>query len=216
MGRLVGRTATTSSPSTAQQLTSSFHRLSTLNRLQEEEIKGLKASLGIKNKRKKRGDPLPLPVLNEDAGGGALYSPRSVRVAKETLDKNRRLQLQGELEKAETKRLQEAAKLLKEKQQKKAVAKRKKDKARKDREAAKKARERAKKRADSDRKKALQLSQKSKNKVTKAQTAKPKKKQPVRPRGGRTGAVGVKEVPSAIPTRTTRAGRNTTVPSKFK
>jgi hypothetical protein len=216
MGRLVERTATESSPGTAQKLTSSFHRLSTLNKLQEEEIRGLKASLGIKNKRTKRGNPLPLPLLNQNAGGAALYSPHSVRVAKETLDETRRVQHQEELEKAETKRLQEAAKLLKEKQQKKAAEKRKRDKKKRDKEKAKKACERAKKKAESDKAKALQLSQKGKNKVTKAQAVKPKKKQPVRPRGRPTGAVGVQEVPSAVQTRTTRVGRSTTVPLKFR
>jgi hypothetical protein len=222
--RLLASTMKETSQEVARKLTSSIHRLATKSKLQKLEIQGLQASLNTKNKRKRHGKALPLPVLNRHTGGAIFYSPRSVRQARATLATREAVQHQEKLDKAETKRLKEAKKLLDQKLAKERAEKRMKEKERREKEKAERAASAAAKRANSqrkkaekDREKAIKTSQKGKRKASKV-SSKPQKRQKVS--GG--GAIGSAASGAAIraaspePPRTTSRGRTITLPLKFR
>jgi flagellar biosynthesis GTPase FlhF len=199
-----------------QKLEGSIHRASTQNKLLQLENKGLLASLDTKNKRAKRGRRLPLGGKQKQPTDAVFYSPRKLQ---EAWDKRARKDaeiLVDEARKANTKKLQEAKKVLSEKLRQEAQEKRERDKRVKEKEKADKAAERERQKQETNRQKALQLSKKGKRKATKAPASKSIKKQHLNPRGGRTDGVGVQVVPLAAPAKTSSRGRNITLPSKFR
>ena len=222
--QLLAEAAKETSENVARELTAAIHRLTTKSKLQKLEIQGLQASLATKNKRKSHGKALPLPVSNRRTGGATFYSPRSVRQAWATLATREAEEHQKELEKAETKRLQEANKLLKQKLAKERAEERVKARKRRQREMAERAANAAAKRAENqrkkeekDRQKAIQTSQKGKRKALRA-PSKPQKRQKVSGGGAISGAASGAAVRAASPEprRTTSRGRTITLPSKFR
>jgi sulfate adenylyltransferase subunit 1 (EFTu-like GTPase family) len=79
-----------------KKLQRSLHHIAAQNTLLHDEIKGLKRSLLIKERRKKQSFTLELDEDHEYHGGAVLWSPRSVQRAR---DRRASQQQQAELEK---------------------------------------------------------------------------------------------------------------------
>ncbi|KAL7772999.1 hypothetical protein CFE70_002963 [Pyrenophora teres f. teres 0-1] len=170
------------------------------------EIKGLKNALVAKKKQQKKSYPLDLQNNEDEYGGAVFWSPRKLRQAKErkAAEDNERSQLQ--LQKAEISKSKEQARLSKlQAAQDKRVEREKKKEARE--------KEKAEKAADRDSKNAIQQAQNSKRKASKSCSESNKRQKHV------VTATVVKESSGATPAPTpvtTRSGRNTKVPSKYK
>jgi len=218
--RLLQETVKETTQDVARQLTSSIHRLTTQNKLQALEIKGLRASLATKNKRKSHGKALPLPVPDRTTGGAVFYSPRSVRQAKALLAEREAEEHQKELQKAETKKLRADTKLLNEKLAKERAEKRVREKERKEREKAERAAKAAEKKAVQNknaRQKALETSQKGKRKASKPLPKQPKRQKKVSGAvGGVVGSSVAHGATSDLPAKQSRGGRNIKTPARYR
>jgi hypothetical protein len=94
----------------AQKLSQAFHQISTQKTLLEHEVKGLREALINKRTRRKRGKPLLVQEPKEYHGGGAVWSPRKVKEARDRQQLQVLEEEQVQLQKAETSRLREEAK----------------------------------------------------------------------------------------------------------
>ena len=98
-----------------QKLEGSIHRASTQNKLLQLKNEGLLASLNTKNKRAKRGRRLPLGGKQKQPTDAVFYSPRKLQEARDERARKDAEILVDEARKANTKKLQEAKKVLSEK-----------------------------------------------------------------------------------------------------
>ena len=200
-----------------RKLVGTIHRASTYTKLVELENEGLLTSLDTKNKRTKRGRPLPLPGAKKQPTDGVFYSPRKLQEARDERARKDAKKVAEKAQKADVKKVQAAKKLLSEKRKQDAREERERAKMVREKERAEKAAERERKKQEKAHQKALQTSQKGKRKALKA-SSKPRKRQ--KRSGGSGGGSRRSDGPttptSPKPTRVTSSGRNVTLPSKFR
>ncbi len=211
--RLVRSTAADSNSIQCRKLRSSLHHISVQNQMLQVEVDGLRDVIGTKKRHNKKSKPLDLQQHQEYHGGAVFWSPRALKEARWRERVRQQEERAEELQRVETKELKKSARLYKEKIIAKKRVAREKERAVK---AEVLAEQRAAKQAEKDARntiKALQLSQKGKRKASRAPIGKNKRSKS----GGQT--IGFTEAVSAIlaaPTRTTRTGRTTRLPRKFK
>lgn len=200
----------------AKTLSHTIHHLSVQLDLQRHENRGLRASLVRKNKQKKHGKPLELHQRKEFHSSAVVWSPRKIREARAREAVRAEEEHKEELRKAAKKQTQKDNKLQRELDKEKRRLEQEKKKVERERVKAKKEAERVRKKAESDRNKALQLSQKGNNSSTRALASRVSKKKRPNPRRGRTASKVVQTPESPPPARTTKSGRTTTLPSKYR
>ena len=197
----------------SKKLRRSLHHISVQNELLHHEIQGLKEALLVKKKHKKKSHTLQLNHQEEYHGGGHFWSPRKVQQARDDNVIREQEKQQQQLQKAERSHLKEQARLYKLQQAEERRVERERAKEVREKEkAAKVAEEEAQKRAR-DAEKAIQLSQKGKRKASQPSSL-PKKRQ--KRVVVESSHVQVGRAAPAVPTRTTRNGRTTKVPHKYK
>ncbi|KNG45922.1 pogo transposable [Stemphylium lycopersici] len=196
-----------------KKLQRSLHHIATQNDLLRHEIQGLRASLAIKKRHKKKSFTLQDHIQEEYHGGAVFWSPKRVQEARafEAAKQQEKDELQ--LQKIQRYQEKEQSKLAKAQQAEQQRVERERAKEVRVKEKADKAAQRAAKKtyqkAIQDSKKAIQLSQKGKRKASQAQGLSNKRQKVV---GG-----GVVASPSPPPlAKTTRRGRNINLPSKYK
>ena len=195
------------------KLSRSFHHISIQHELLRHEITGLREALLVKKRHKKHSKPLDLQQRTEYHGGAVFWSPRKLREARARQVIKDRTKDELRLQKAETAKLREASKLYKDKMaQEKRVAREAAKEAR-EKEKAQKVAERARQREAQNAERAIQLSQKGKRKASKPTIQSNKRqKSVVEVVGGGESS----KATSATPPITTRYGRNTKLPSKYR
>jgi hypothetical protein len=215
--RLLQETVKEGNKEVIQKLEAAIHRASTQTKLLRLENEGLLASLDTKSKRTKHSRRLPLQGGKTQPTDGVLYSPRKLAQAQAEIT---RKDAEKIAEKARTKTIKElskAKKALAEKVLEEKRIERERLKVVKEKEKANKAAEAQRKKQESDHQKAIQTSQRGKRKASR-----PPPKQQKRQKVSSGGAIGGRSLdrprPAASPqpTRTTRLGRNVTLPSKFR
>jgi fructose/tagatose bisphosphate aldolase len=178
-----------------------LHHIATQNQLLHGEIRGLKRSLAIKERRPKQSFTLQLDEDEVYHGGAKLWSPRSVQRAR---DRRASQQQQQELEKLQKAKQAEIKKVARDcelqlKAVKRVGRERRAEEKRKE-DAAKLAKKQHQELINNT-KKLIQLSQKGKCKASTAH--KPAAKRQKRVRGG-TASVGAQVVAQPVPPKTTR------------
>jgi hypothetical protein len=196
-----------------RRLEASIHRASTETKLLRHENEGLRASLAIKNKRKRHGKRLPLEDHQKPSGGATFWSPRAVEKARAKRAEAEATEQQKQLKKHEMKELRASNKLYKEKIAQERRVQRERAKVVKEKERAEKAAEKQRQREERDRQKAIQTSQTGNRKASRAPA--PKNKRQKRSGGG-AATEAILQRASAPPVRTTSRGRNVHLPSKFR
>ena len=199
-----------------QRLSALIHRSSTETKLLRHEVKGLIASLAIKDERIDQSKPLPLDARKkkEKVGGGLqFWSPKKMKEARATQKQQEKEKQQEEAKKRELDELKAANKLLKIRQAEERRVERDRIKEVKMQEKAAKAAEKQREKEEKDRQKALQITQKGKRKASRAPAPK-KKRQKIS--GGGAAPAEASAPASAPPVRTTSRGRNIHLPAKFK
>ncbi|RYO08465.1 hypothetical protein AA0111_g12884 [Alternaria arborescens] len=184
-----------------KKLQRSLHHIAAQNTLLHDEIKGLKRSLLIKERRKKQSFTLELDEDHEYHGGAVLWSPRSVQRAR---DRRASQQQQAELEKLEKAKQAEIKKAARDCEAQLKAVKR----VERERRAEEKKKEEAEKLAKkqhreliNNTKKLIKLSQKGKRKASQPHTTATKRQK----RGGVAPAVvGGTQVAQAAPPRSRR------------
>ena len=180
-----------------KKLQKSLHHIAAQNTLLHDEIKGLKQSLLIKERRKKQSFTLELDEDHEYYGGAVLWSPRSVQRAR---DRRASQQQQAELEKLQKAKQAEIKKAARDCEAQLKAAKR----VERERQAEEKRKEDAAKLAKkqhreliNNTKKLIQLSQKGKRKASQPYKLATKRQK----RGGVAPAVvgGTRVAPAAPP-----------------
>jgi hypothetical protein len=220
MGRLVDDVVKDRTDQAVRKLETSFHRVSTKNKLLRHQNKGLLASLDTQNKRKKNGRNLPLERKRNKKervkGEAAFYSPRSLKKARTKQAAEDAAEAAEALKKVEMRELRAANALYKKKIAEENREKRAQEKEVKEKEKADKAaeaRRKKDKKAEANRQKALQTSQTGKRKASRPLPRQQKRQKQV----GGGAALSVAQSGALPPlTRTTRTGRNVTLPSKFR
>jgi hypothetical protein len=200
-----------------QKLEAAIHRASTQTKLLRLENEGLLASPDTKNKRTKHRRRLPLQGGKTQPTNGVLYSPRKLAQAQAEITRKDAEKIAEKARKKTVKELSKAKKALAEKVLEEKRIERERLKVVKEKEKADKAAEAQRKKQESDYQKAIQTSQRGKRKASR-----PPPKQQKRQKVSSGGAIGGRSLdrpqPAASPqpTRTTRLGRNVTLPSKFR
>jgi hypothetical protein len=211
--RLVRSAVRDQSDHNVRKLRSSLHHISIQNELLRAENTSLRESLQVNKRHNKKSKRLDLQQRQEYHGGATFWSPRKVREAQYRETVTQREKQQQQLQKAETRELQQANKLHKQKMAEERRVAREAAKAAKERKKVDKAAERAAQKAARDAEKAIQLSQKRKRKASRAPPGSNKRQK----RGGGAAASGPAPVPAlAAPASTTRRGRPIKLPKKFK
>ena len=198
----------------------SLHHISVQNSVLHHEILGLKEVLKTQKKHKKKSKALPIEACKNNHGGAEFYSPKRVEKARQDQKAKEQAEKEEELKKVEIAELRHANKLYKEKiaQEKReaavvAKAAREKEKAEKAQKIAERKAEHERQQQERNAAKALQLSQRGKR--TASQAPQPSKRQKrVYTRDVRS-ADAAETLPAPLP-KTTRRGRNVTLPSKYK
>ncbi|KAI0569068.1 hypothetical protein TUN199_11715, partial [Pyrenophora tritici-repentis] len=138
----------------------------TYNEILNTENDGLKQALAHKKKHNKKSKPLDLQQREEYHGGAVFWSPRKVREARAREQVRTTTEMDEKLEKAESRKLKEAATFYRKRMQEEARVVRETAKKRAEEERKKAAEEKAAKQAqkeqerrDRDSQKALQSSQ---------------------------------------------------------
>jgi hypothetical protein len=198
-----------------RKISRSLHHISIQNSLLHHEIAGLKEALKTQKKHKKKSKTLNLQQKKWAQGGAVFWSPQKVEEAREREKTKQQEQRAEELRKAEMAELRKANKLYKEKIAEEKRVQRAREKEEREQLEAQKAAEEAKRRAQKERdkeiqnaQKALKLSQRGRDRPSKAAAA---KKKPAR------RAVGACRAPKPatppLPPRTykTRSGRTATL-----
>ena len=211
--RLVVASVKDTTTAEALKVRQAVHQISINNQLLRYENTGLREGVKIKKRHKKKPYPLDLQHDEQSGGGAVFWSPQKLKDAEDRMVRERQQQRNAEIAKAEAKELKKAAAMLKkiqaqEKREERAATKLAKKKA----EAEKRAARQAEKEARAARQ-AIQLSQKGKRKASSTPSQKNKRR---RTRSGGTAATEVARGPAAASTQTTRIGRATHLPSKFK
>jgi hypothetical protein len=199
-----------------QKLTGAIHRASTENKLLKLQNEGQLASLDTQNKRKRNSWRLPLKGKKKQRTNATIFTPREVQEAREVQCRKDDEKLEKAAQIKDNKKANKKKKEVKEARAAEARAERDRNKRVKDQEKADKLAEKQAERERKNNEKALQTSQKGKCKAKKCLASKPTKKRRIQPRSGRTGAVGVQEVPSEQPARMSRGARTITVPLKYR
>ena len=99
----------------ARKLRRSLHHIAIQNELLRDEVAGLKASLVIKKRYKKKSKQLPFEEKQEYHGGAQFYSPRKVELARRREAELQHQKEQELLSKAAAKELRLAARVYKQK-----------------------------------------------------------------------------------------------------
>ncbi|KAI1663365.1 hypothetical protein L13192_12570 [Pyrenophora tritici-repentis] len=169
--------------------------------------------MGIKKRREKKSYTLQLNKPHEYHGGAVFWSPKKVRQARDDEAARQQQQQLEKAQKAEARYLKEQSRLykLQEAEQKRVEKERLKEVREKERAAEKAEKERRKAARDSQ--KAIQQPQNGKRKASQSSTQKQKRQKGV---GDGAPRVQAEVATSIIPTQTTRQGRTTKVPSKYK
>ncbi|KAI1517300.1 DDE-1 domain containing protein [Pyrenophora tritici-repentis] len=191
----------------------SLHHISAQLSILSSENRDLKEALLVKKRHRKKSYTLNVNNNHEYYGGALLWSPRKVHRARDDEAVRQQQKQQEQLQKAERSQMKEQARLYRLHQaQEKRVEKERLKEVREKERAAKEA-EKERQKATRDAEKAIQLSQKGKRKASQASKL-PRKRQKravVVP-----SHVQAEEAASAAPARTTRLGRKTKLPSKYK
>ncbi|KAF1935980.1 hypothetical protein EJ02DRAFT_360224, partial [Clathrospora elynae] len=166
-----------------------------------------------KKKHKKKGKALDLQQRQEYHGGAVFWSPRKMREAYARETVRQRDEAEEKLQKAKTKELREAAKLLKKREAEGRRVERERLKGEREKKKAAKAAQYARQKEERDSVKALQLPQKGKRQASRPPTTSNKRQKPV---GGQPGHDHVQDEPSGLPHKVTSCGRNIKLPSKFR
>jgi hypothetical protein len=191
----------------------SMHRLQAQNKLLKEEIKGLTEAVRSKQKHTKKSKALPLEQANRATGGATFWSPRKIKEARDRREANEQQELELELQKARRKQEKAEEKISKKQQLEQKRRDREVAKEAREKEKAEQAAERERQRRIRDSKKAVQTTQRGKRKAS--ATSGPKNKRQ-RPSVGEAHSDVAGSGASAPPPKTTRRGRNITLPDKFK
>ncbi|KAI1670085.1 Pogo transposable element [Pyrenophora tritici-repentis] len=210
---IIRRTVKDQSNKEVKKLRRSLHHISAQASLLKGEVRGLRAAMGIKKRREKKSYTLQLNKPQEYHGGAVFWSPRRVRQARDDEAARQQQQQLKKIQKAERAQLKEQSRLYKlQVAEEKRVERERLEEVREKERAAEKA-EKERQKAARDAQKAIQLSQSGKRKASQAHKP-PKKRQ----KGGGNGARRVQAEVAApiVPTQTTRQGRTTKVPSKYK
>ena len=177
-------------------------------------------AITTKKKHKKKGKALDLQQRQEYHGGAVFWSPRNMREARAREVIRVRDEAEEKLQKAKTKELMKAARILKKREVEERRVERERAKKDKEKEKEKKAKERAQKKQLKEQEKqaatsskSAQVSQKGKRPASKQLV--PKNKRQKRVGGGASGEKAV-DLPSAPSPKTTNRGRNVNLPSKFR
>jgi hypothetical protein len=137
--RLLRSAVQDGSSNQSKQLSATLHHLQVQNELLHHEVKGLKASITTKRKRKKHSKALPLEQSGEYHGGAVLYSPRAVQRARDILATKQQEEDEEHLQKPQRRKQREEAKLLKQLQVKEKREEQERAKVVKEKERAEKA-----------------------------------------------------------------------------
>jgi hypothetical protein len=210
---LIRKSTRDESTKEAKKLRRSLHHISVQNELLHHEIQGLKEALMVKKKHKKKRFTLQLNSQEGYHGGAVFWSPRKVRQARDDEVSRQREVQQQQLQKAERSQLKEQARLYKLQQAEERRVERERAKEVREKEKAAKVAEKEAQKAARDAEKAIQLSQKGKRKASQGSTQKQKRQKRV---VVDSSHVQAKVAAPAVPTRTTRHGRTTKLPSKYK
>jgi hypothetical protein len=210
---IIRRTVKDQHDKDVKKLRRSLHHISAQASILSGEVRGLRAALNVRKRQEKKSYTLQLNKPHEYYGGAVFWSPRKVRQARDD-EAARQLQQQQEiLQKAERTHLKEQARLYKlQVAEEKRVEKERLKEVREKERAAKEA-EKERKKAARDSQKAIQQPQNGKRKAPQTSTQKQKRQ--------KRGVVDPSRVQGevaapAVPTRTTRHGRTTKLPSKYK
>ena len=164
-----------------RKVSRSLHHISIQNSLLHHEIAGLKEALKTQKKHKKKSKTLNLQQKKWAQGGAVFWSPRKVEEAREREKTKQQEQRAEELRKAEMAELRKASKLYNEKIAEERRVQRAREKEEREQLRAQKAAEEAERRAQKERdkeihnaQKALQLSQRGRDRPSKAAAAKKK------------------------------------------
>ncbi|KAI1507609.1 Dimer-Tnp-hAT dimerization containing protein [Pyrenophora tritici-repentis] len=210
---IVRRTVKDQSSKDVKKLRRSLHHISAQNSILRGEIRGLKEALLVKKRHQKKSYTLQLNNPEEYHGGAVFWSPRKVRQARDDEAVRRQQQQELQLQKAERSHLKEQARLYRLQQANERRVERERLKEVREKERAAKAAEKERQKAARDAEKAIQLSQKGKRKASQSssQEQKRQKRSVVVP-----SHVEAEVAAPAVPTRTTRHGRTTKLPGKYK
>jgi hypothetical protein len=196
-----------------KKLRRSLHHLSAQNSILRGENQGLRAALKIKKRHQKKSYTLQLNRPEEYYGGAVFWSPKKMRQAKEDEIERQQQHQQLQLQKAERSQLKEQARLYKLQQAEERHVERERLKEVREKERAEKLAQKEAQKAAREAEKAIQLSQNGKCKVSQGSSQKQKRQKRVVVDSSHVQAQVAKP---AIPTQTTRHGRTTKVPHKFR
>jgi hypothetical protein len=213
MERLIRSAVKDSTAQESKDLALALHRLQVKCELLSIENEGLRDAFTIKRKAKHKHKPFDLQLRQEYHGGAVFWSPRKIREARAREVVRRREEHKLQLQKADSKRLKEAAKLYKAKiKEEQRVAR---ERAKKEREKERAEKKAKRKRLEQQRNtaKALQLSQRSERKASQAPLSNNKRQ---KRSGSSAAAAAPVEAPSAIPPPKTLRGRSMRLPSKSR
>ncbi|KAF1935088.1 hypothetical protein EJ02DRAFT_362280, partial [Clathrospora elynae] len=177
------------------------------------ELEGLRGALTTKKKHKKKSKALDLQQRQEYYGGAVFWSPRKMREAYARETVRQRDEAEEKLQKAKTKELREAAKLLKKREAEGWRVERERLKEEREKKKATKAAQYARQKEERDSVKALQLPKKGKRQASRPPTTSNKRQKLV---GGQPGHAQVQDEPLGLPHKVTSCGRNIKLPSKFR
>lgn len=215
--RLLEQVIKDNSEELLKKLEGAIHRASTHTKLLELENVGLIASLDTKNKRTKHGRRLLLGGKKKQPTDAVFYSPKKLKEARAEQARKDEAKAATKAAKYTAKELSKAKKALSEKLKNDKRIEAERLAAVKDKDGPGKAASKGPKKNTSNTSKAVQTTQTGKRKALKA-LSKPKKRQ--KKQGGfgvESGSShGVERAASPLLTRTTKSGRNVTLPSKFR
>jgi flagellar biosynthesis GTPase FlhF len=196
-----------------KKLRLSLHHLSAQNSILKGEIQGLREALKVKKRHQKKSYTLQLNNPEEYHGGAIFWSPKKIRQAKEDEIERQQQQQQLQLQKAERSELKRQAQLYKLQIAQERRVERERLKEVREKEQAEKRAEKEAQKAAREAEKAIQLSKKGKRKASQGSSQKQKRQKRV---VVDSSHVQAQVAAPAIPTQTTRHGRTTKVPSKYK
>jgi hypothetical protein len=190
-----------------------LHHISAQNSILKAEVQGLKEALKVKKRHQRNSYTLQPSNPEEYHGGAVFWSPRKVRQAQDDERARRQQEQLEQLQKAERAELRKQAQLYKLQQAEERRVKRERLKEAREKERAEKLAEKERQKAARDAEKAIKLSQKGKRKASQASTQNQKRQKRV---VVDSSHVQAKVAAPAVPTQTTRLGRTTKVPIKYK
>jgi hypothetical protein len=196
-----------------KKLRRSLHHISAQNSILRGEIQGLREALKVKKRHQRKSYTLQLSNPKEYHGGTVFWSPRKVRQAQDDERARRHQEQLEQLQKAERAELRKQAQLYKLQQAEERRVERERLKEAREKERAEKLAEKERQKAARDAEKAIKLSQKGKRKASQAFTQNQKRQKRV---VVNSSHVQAEVAAPAVPTQTTRLGRTTKVPSKYK